>query len=319
MAQKIIIDADPGIVDALSVLTALLDPTLDVIGLTATAGSISGMQATRNLQFLTDLVDPLKHPRIGQCERPAVLSRQFAEVVPTRHSFLGSHGLGDVPVNVPDLHNRRESTKLIVDLVREFPHEVKILTLGPLTNVAAACELDAELPTLLQGIICLGGADKANGDITAAAEFNIWADPEAAAAVFRLPTTKTLVSLDQSGSAVLTFEDVDLLTQLISGTPNADVLTAMLQFSIRANRQHLAFEGVSLHGIVALAVAAKAEAFSVEAVRADVETSGQLTRGMTVIDRRRISKGQTNVDFVSSIDELGVVDYFSRHFRRAAK
>ena len=93
----------------------------------------------------------------------------------------------------------------------------------------------------------------------------------------------------------------------------------MLQFSIRANRQHLAFEGVSLHGIVALAVAAKAEAFSVEAVRADVETSGQLTRGMTVIDRRRISKGQTNVDFVSSIDELGVVDYFSRHFRRAAK
>ena len=169
MSKKIIIDADPGIVDALAVLTALLDPSLDVIGLTATAGSISGLQATRNLQLLTDLVDPLKHPRIGQCDRPAVLSRQAAEEVPTRHSFLGTHGLGDVEVNVPDLHNRRESTKLIVDLVREFPHEVRILTLGPLTNIAAACEMDAELPSLLDSIVCLGGADRVGGDITAAA------------------------------------------------------------------------------------------------------------------------------------------------------
>lgn len=319
MAKKIIIDADPGIVDALAVLTALLDPSLDVIGLTATAGSISGLQATRNLQFLTDLVDPLKHPRIGQCDRPAVLSRQAAEEVPTRHSFLGTHGLGDVEVNVPDLHNRRESTKLIVDLVREFPHEVRILTLGPLTNIAAACEMDAELPSLLDSIVCLGGADRVGGDITAAAEFNIWADPDAASAVFRLPVSKSLVTLDQSGQAVLTFEDVDLLTQLITGTPNADALSAMLQYGIRANREHLGFEGIALHGVTALAVAAKAEAFTLEPVRANVETCGQLTQGMTVIDRRRVSRGQTDIDLVASIDELGVVDYFSRHFKRAAR
>jgi len=319
LAQKIIIDADPGIGDALAILTALLDPSLDVVGLTATAGSVSGIQATRNLQFLIDLVDPLKHPRTGQCERPAVLSRQAAEEVPTRHSFLGSHGLGDVTVNVPDLHNRRESTKLIVDLVREFPHEIKLLTLGPLTNVAAACELDPELPALLDSIVCLGGVYHASGDITAAAEFNIWADPEAAAIILRLPTAKTLITLNHSGAAVLTFEDVDLLSELIEGTQNADVLTSMLQFAIRANRQDLAFEGIALHGVAALAVAAKAEAFTVEAVHADVETSGQLTRGMTVVDRRRISRGKTNVDFVSSIDEHGVIDYFSRHFRRAAR
>ena len=319
MAQKIIIDADPGIGDALAVLTALLDPSLDVVGLTASAGSVSGIQATRNLQFLIELADPLKHPRIGLCERPAVLSRQAAENVPTRHSFLGSHGLGDVTVEVPDLHNRRESTKLIVELAREFPHEIKILTLGPLTNIAAACELDAELPSLLDSIVCLGGVDHANGDVTAAAEFNIWADPEAADTVFRMPIAKTLVTLDHSGSSVLTFEDVDLLTELIEGTQNAATLSSMLQFSIRANRQHLAFEGIELHGVTALAVAAKAEAFTVEAVRATVETCGQLTRGMTVVDRRPVSREQTNVDFVSSIDEHGVIDYFSRHFRRAAR
>ena len=76
---------------------------------------------------------------------------------------------------------------------------------------------------------------------------------------------------------------------------------------------------IPLHSVVALAVAAKAEAYTVEAVRGEVETSGQLTRGMTVIDRRRVVNKQSNLDLLSDIDELGVIDYFSRSFRRAAQ
>ncbi len=319
MPQKIIIDADPGIGDAFAVLTALVDPSLDVLALTATAGSVSGMQATRNLQYLVDLIDPPKHPRIAQSDLPAIAGRISPGEVPTRHHFFGSHGLGDVVIEVPDLHNRRESAKLIVELVREFPHEVKVLTLGPLTNIAAACELDPEFPELVASVVCLGGVSKGSGDVSAVAEFNIWSDPEAAAFVFQLPTTKVLVPLEVTGNAVLTFEDVDQLSELTEGTINGDVLSTMLQFSIRANRQELAFEGIPLHSVVALAVAAHAERFTVTAVRADVETSGEITRGMTVIDRRSVFKGQTNVDLVSTIDELGVVDYFSRSFRRAAR
>ncbi len=319
MPQKIIIDADPGIGDALAVLTALVDPTLDVRAVTAAAGSVSGMQATRNLQYLVDLVDPPKHPRIGQSALPAIAGRFTPGEVPNRHHFFGKDGLGDLEIEVPDLHNRRESVKVIVDLVREFPHEVRLLALGPLTNIAAACELDPEFPELVESIICLGGVNKFSGDVSAVAEFNIWSDPEAAAAVFELPSTKILAPLDVSGSAMLTFEDVDQLTQLIESTTNGEVLSSLLQFSIRANRQELAFEGIPLHGVVALAVAAQAEAFTVEAVCAEVETVGQLTRGMTVIDRRSTFTGQTNVDLVTSIDEHGVVDYFSRSFRRAAQ
>ena len=319
MAQKIIIDADPGIGDALAVLTALVDPSLEVIGLTATAGAVSGLQATRNLQFLTTLVDPLKLPRIGQSDLHAATGRLAAGVIPTRHSLLGTHGLGDIVVEVPDLHNRRESAKLIVDLVREFPHEVKLLTLGPLTNAMAASELDPELTSLLDGIVCLGGTSTASGDVTPVAEFNIWADPEAAAAVLRWPMSKTLVPLDVSGTPILTFEDVDLLSDLIQSTQNGEILQSMLQFSVRANRQQLACEGIPLHGVTALAVAGKAEAFTIKPVRAEVETIGELTRGMTVIDRRRVTVGQMNVDVVSSVDSLGIVDYFSRSFRRAAR
>lgn len=319
MAQKIIIEADPGIGDALAVLTALVDPSLEVLALTGTAGSVSGVQATRNLQFLIDMIDPVKHPRIGQSVLPAIAGKLVDGDIPTRHSLLGSHGLGDLAVEVPDLHNRRESEKLIVDLVREFPHEVKILSLGPLTNIAAACDLDPELPELLNGIVCLGGVDRVGGDVTAVAEFNIWSDPEAARAVFDWPTTKELVPLDISSAAVVTFDDVEQLGQLTVNSINGSALASMLQFSVRANRDQLGCEGIPLHGVTALAVAARAEAFSVEAVRVDIEVAGQLTRGMTVFDRRPGTGKQTNVDLVTSLDEHGVIDYFARSYRRAAR
>lgn len=319
LPQKLIIDADPGLSDAFAVLVALVDPSIDVIGMTATAGSISGPQACRNLQFLLEMVDPLKHPRIGHSELPTLLNPIEEAGHVTRHSLYGPSGLGDIDAEAPDLHNRKESAKLMAELVRQHPHEVNVLCLGPLTNLAAACDLDAELPELIQSVVCLGGADQGVGDITAAAEFNIWADPEAAADVFALHTQATLVPLNISSKPVLTFEDVDALVDLIASTTNEDVLSKMLQFSLLANRQHLAFEGIALHAVAALAVATRAERFSVQPVKADIETSGQLTRGMTVIDRRRSADCQTNIDLVTSIDELGVVDYFSRGLRRAAK
>lgn len=319
MPQKLIIDADPGLSDAFAVLVALVDPSIDVIGMTATAGSISGPQSCRNLQYLLELVDPLKHPRIGHSDLPKLLHAIEDTGHVTRHSLYGSSGLGDVEVEVPELHNRKESAKLITELIRQHPHEVNVLCLGPLTNLAAACDLDAELPELIQSIVCLGGTHDGAGDITAAAEFNIWADPEAAADVFALKTATTLVPLHISSKPVLTFDDVDALVDLIESAINAEVLSKMLQFSLLANRQHLAFEGIALHAVAALAVATKAERFSVKPVKADIETSGQLTRGMTVIDRRRSANCQTNIDLVTSIDELGIVDYFSRGLRRAAK
>lgn len=319
MPKKIIIDADPGISDALAVLTALVDPSLEVIGLTAAAGTVSGIQATRNLQYLIDLIDPVKHPRIGQSNLPVCAPSLLDGEIPTRHSLAGRSGLGDLAVEVPDLHNRRESEKLIVDLIREYPHEVRILCLGPLTNVAAACDLDPEIPELIEGIILQGGADRTSGDISAVAEFNVWCDPRAAEAVFEWPTTKTLVPLGVTGAPVVTYEDVEQLADLTIDSCNGEVFSAILQYALRVNRQHLGCEGIPLHSVAALAVAAGAEAFSVEAVRASVEVMAELTRGMTVIDRRPAPGRQTNVDLVTSIDELGVIDYFSRSYRRAAR
>jgi inosine-uridine nucleoside N-ribohydrolase len=138
VTQKLIIDADPGIADALAILVALADPSIDVLGLTAVSGSVSGVQATRNLHYLIGLSDPLRHPRVGQSDISDASADHIPSGMPLQQSLNGRLGLGELDPRVPDLHNRRESPKLIVDLVREYPQEIRILTFGPLTNIAMA-------------------------------------------------------------------------------------------------------------------------------------------------------------------------------------
>ena len=319
LVQKLIIDADPGIGDTLAILTAMADPSIELLAVTASAGVVSGVQATRNLQYLIEMVDPVRHPRIGQCNLPASINDAMPEVTDLFNSLNGRHGLGETDVQIADLHNRRESAKLIVDIVREFPGEVRLLTLGPFSNLWAATDLDPELSEQLHSVVSLGGSTQATGDVTAAAEFNIWADTQAARAVCGLPVHKTLVPLEISWQPVLSFDDVDTLCGLLKPTTKGAVVSRLLQFSIRSYRRHKAQEGIPLQGVAALAVAASAEAFQVESRLIDVETTGELTQGMTVIDRRATRSGRNNFDVVTSIDDVGVVDYFTRAIRRVCQ
>lgn len=319
MVQKLIIDADPGIGDTLAILTAMADPSIELLAVTATAGVISGKQSTRNLQYLIELIDPVRHPRIGQCHLPASINDAMPETAELFISLNGPNGLGHTDVQTADLHNGRESAKLIVDIAREFPGEVRLLTLGPLSNVVVAADFDPQLTTHLHSIVSLGGSTQAAGDVTATAEFNIWADTQAARSVCSLPIHKTLVPLEISGRPVLSFDDVDTLCGFLKPTTSGAFVSSLLQFAVRGYRRHAAQEGIPLHGVAALAVAAGAEAFQVENRLVDVETAGELTQGMTVIDRRRGRSGRTNCDIVSSIDDIGVVDYFTRAVRRVCQ
>ncbi len=318
MSQKIIIDADPGIADALAILVALADPSIDVLGLTAVSGSVSGVQATRNLHYLIGLADPLRHPRVGQSDITESPADHIPSGMPLQQSLNGRMGLGEVDPLVPDLHNRRESPKLIVELVREHPQEIRILTFGPLTNVAMAFDLDPDLPLLLNGLICLGGAMRRSGDVTSTAEFNMWSDPQAARAVMRSPIGKIIVPLDVSNEPGLTFDDIDRLSGLIPSTPVGELVIGLLQFAVRANRQFLPREEVPIPAAAALAIVAQATKFVTETVALDVETTGDLTSGMTIVDRRPFAPRQTNAEIVTQLDVPSVIDYFCRGLRRIA-
>ena len=310
LPTKIIIDADAGIGDALAIICALIDPSIEVVGVTATAGTVPGVQATRNVQAIIGLLDPPLRPRIGGCsEQPLDDS-----ATPQQKLINGQCGLGEFIAPDIDLHNRRDSAKLIVDLVRDAPGEVTILTLGPLTNIARAFELFPELPEMIRGIVCLGGSVNAGGDVTAIAEFNIWAARIAARTVFRSPASKTLVPLDVSRRVVLTPQEVSAIKPVPSEM--ADVVESMLQFFLRAHRQHLGIEGIRLDAVAALASIAGPDLFESRPMSVDVETSGELTRGMTVFDRRDTPNWRANIDVLTGIDYLGVADYFMQVIRR---
>src|SRR5438874_11892738 len=165
MASKIVLVADPGIDGAFAIALALHDPEFDVLGLAATAGNVSAEQATKNVQILVEQADPSRWPRLGAAP-PAEY-----DVDGTR--LHGPGGLGGVSFPCAQLHHQHSSDKLLSDLVRQHPHEVTVVALGPLTVLARALDRDPELPLLVQRLVCVGGTWHEPGNASAVAEFHM--------------------------------------------------------------------------------------------------------------------------------------------------
>ncbi len=292
-AKKVILDVDPGIDDAVAMCLALFDPRIEVVAITATGGSVPPEQATRNVQAILEQLDPPRLPRVGAA---AADSEQPAN---NRHLF-GADGLGNNNFAVAELHQKHPAEKVICDEVRAAPEEVTIVALGPLTNIARACQRDPTLPALIGQLVIMGGAVGGPGNVTPAAEFNVFCDPDSARAVFRLPITKTLVPLDVTSQVVMRF---DLLDQLPSESTKAGkLLRKLLPFAFRSYRQELGLEGIYLHDAVTMAVAADPELVETHAFGCDVEVEGELTIGATIFDRRPIPQWRPNVHVATRIN-----------------
>lgn len=312
LPRKLIIDADPGIGDAFAIAVAACDPGIDLIGVTATAGCVSGAAATQNILAIIESVDPDKWPRLGGANSPRPAFSEFKTpgfFDPLR--LNGNYGLGVVELQFAQLHNQRDSAKLLVDLVRQNPHEACVLTLGPLSNVALASELAPDFLDLIHSLVCLGGSVGVGGDATAAAEFNFFADPGAARSVLCSATQKTLVPLDVARKTMLTFDQFDRLN---AARPNSMrwFFEELLPFLLRAHREELGLEGLPLNAVTALASIAEPRHFGTEPMSIDIEQEGELTRGTAVFDRRGIPRWQQNIDVLTSVDSQGVLDYLTR-------
>ena len=312
MPQKLIIDADPGIGDAVAIALAILDPDVELLAVTATAGCVSGRQASRNVQAVVDHLDPPKRPRVGCCdERIATAELTFAGTDIRWDRINGPRGLGEWEPEVAELHAPTPAAKLLVDLVKEYPNEITLLTLGPLTNVELAAERSRDFLPGLREIVCLGGSVEVGGDVTAAAEFNVYVNPIAARTVLRSRIAKTLVPLDVCRQVSMTVSQYERLMTGASG-PVGELFGRLLPYAIRANHEVFGVEGLSLPETVALAAAVRPELFGRSAMAIDVETAGELTRGMTVFDRRGQRQWQANIDVVRTVEAQGVLDYVVR-------
>lgn len=306
---KLIIDADPGIGDAVAMIIAALDPQIDLLAVTATSGVVSGKQANRNLQTIFDRLDPVKHPRLGFCDELSEPGIPVLKDVPTSH-LLGDNGLGDCPITAVSRATPKPSAKVLLDTVRSHPGEVTLLTLGPLTNLRLANESSPGFLHDLKTLVCLGGSVNQTGDITAVAEGNFYADPFAAKEVIESSVHKTLVPLDVSNQLKLNFSDLDRLPHA-PGSSVSLLLDQLLPFSLRAFRRHLGEEGISLKEIVALAAVTRPQMFSRQLMTMDVETQGKLTQGMTVFDQRNLRNMESNIEVLNEIDTQAAFDYFT--------
>jgi purine nucleosidase len=308
MARKVILDVDPGIDDAMALCLALLDPELDVVAVTAVGGNVSAAQATRNVQAIIEQLDPPRWPRLGAASDPE------AGLGVDRRSLYGSDGLGGTSFVVAERQHLLPSEKVICDQVRDAPHSVTIVSLGPLTNIARAFARDPELPALVGRIIIMGGTVAGSGNVTPAAEFNMFCDPVAAQTVFRSPSTKTLVPLDVTNRIELSY---DLFNQLPDETTRVGkLLRTLLPAAFRGYRQQFGLEGIHVHDTVTLMTLMHPELFTMKAMAGEVETRGELTLGATVFDRRRVPAWRHNMEVVMDIQKEAVIEAIIRDLNR---
>lgn len=299
MPRKVILDVDPGIDDAMALCMALFDPRLEVLAVTAVGGNVSPQVASRNVQVVIEQVDPPRWPRLGVASHA-----EHGLPVDGRH-LHGIDGLGGVHLDVAELRTRHPSEKIICDEVRANPEEVTIVALGPLTNIARAFQRDPELPSLVGRLILCGGTVSGPGNVTPAAEFNFYCDPQSARSVVRSRCTKTLVPLDITNRIVMSY---DLLNQLPPETTKVGrLLRQILPPAFRAYRQQFGLEGIHAHDSVALMAVLNPGLFTTQEMAGDVETRGDLTMGATVFDRRRVPAWRHNMEVVTDMQKDAVI------------
>ncbi|MDO4549893.1 MAG: nucleoside hydrolase [Planctomycetia bacterium] len=294
MAKKIILDVDPGVDDVLSLCLALFDPNLEILGITSCGGHVSASLALKMIQGILDYLDPPRLPRLGMG------TDLLEKYLPQQRAFGTNTDLSDLGQNITGLCTVHPAEKIISDLVHSYPHEVTILTCGPLTNIARTFARESDLSTLVHRLIITGGTITEPGNASPMAEFNIYRDPVAARQVFRCRAAKTLVPLDVTNRVTFNY---DLLAHLPPETTKiGEFLRRIIPQTLYSYRQHLGMERMYAQDTVSLLTLLCPDLFQCKMMYGEVECTGELTRGVTVFDRRHNVSVNTNLDVVTEVD-----------------
>lgn len=302
MSEKVILVCDPGIDGAFAVALAVFDPTLEVLGLAATAGNVSAEQATKNIHILIEQLDPPRWPRLGEAPKGSY------DIDGTK--LHGSDGLGNTNFPVSTLHNLLTSEKLIYELLRQYPGEITVVCMGPLTVLARAFEMYPDLPPTVKRLVCLGGTLHEPGNAGPVSEFHFYCDPLAARTVVRSRAPLTLIPLDVMRKVL--FSPRDLLGLPGDSSRACGFLRQIVPFGIAATSNLYGIEGFHLKDVLGVVAVALPGAIHTKHMNVDVETRGELTRGMTVFDQRVWMRLPTNVELATDVDTKAVREYIVR-------
>ena len=312
MPKKIILDVDPGVVDAMVLCLAAFDPTVEIVALTSVGGNVPADVAAKNLQALVEFLDPPRLPRLGTGSPPD-------DPIPFDYQHIhGTDGLGGgSPLPVVERRSPHPAEKILCDAIRNDPENIIIICLGPLTNIARAVARDPELPNMIRHIYIAGGALGGQGNATPCAEFNIYADVEAAETVFRLPCTKTLVPLDVTNSFLLTLQHLELFPG--GETKLGKLLHEMIPPALWSYHRCYGVAGLPIHDLVTYMVAVHPAWATTNELPVQIETMGDLTRGMTVADQRPVPEFSPNIEVVTKIKVKSMMQEILQGLERSTK
>ncbi len=317
MPQKLILDVDTGTDDAVALMLAALHPDLELIGATTVNGNVSVEYCTENSLRVFDHIG-VAVPVYEGVARP-IARLDFPIPRPDIQSTNAVHG---GYLDIPPSTTKQQATsavEFLVETYRAATDEILLVPVGPLSNIATALTLEPRLADLIPHIIIMGGANR-YGNVTPRAEFNIWADPEAARVVINSGIRKiTLVPLDATHKALVSLDDCAALRAL--GTPAGDAAATFTERRIQGYdttqpmaRPHAA----PVHDALAVASIIDPAVITTRHLHVDVETHGELTVGETVIDTNLRSGREPNVHVALDADEGRFVALLLETFARTS-
>ena len=294
--RKIIMDCDPGHDDAIAIILAAVQPTLEILAITTVSGNAEIEKTTDNALKICDLVSLTDVMVSKGASEPLVRLRETA---PGIH---GDSGLDGPELPVPSRSwSEEHGADTIIRLVKASTEPVTLLPTGPLTNIALALTKAPEIKKNIEEIVLMGGGTF--GNWTPTAEFNIWADPEAARKVFESGIPTVVMGLDITHQALATKEVIEQVNKIDNHVSN--IVGELLVFFASTYKEMFDFDGAPVHDVLTVAYLVAPELFKMKDVNIVVETKGEFTAGTTLIDLHGVTGREVNAKFGVELDVEG--------------
>jgi inosine-uridine nucleoside N-ribohydrolase len=305
--KKVLIDCDPGHDDMVALMLACASDKLEVLGVTTVAGNQEGEKTFNNTLKILTLIDRKDVPVARGFDKPIL-----RELV-TAPEIHGVSGLDGADLPIPEVRpSNLHAVDFIINTLLESDEKLYLIPTGPLTNIGVALLREPRIKEKIERIVLMGGA-VFDSNITPAAEFNIYVDPEAAKIVFESGLPLTMVGLNVTNKALFSFEDIERLEKLNGRV--SKVVASLLRFFARANYEIFGFKGAPLHDALAVSYLIDETVLSTKFLHVDIETRGDFTRGQTVVDVYGVTKKVLNAEVALGLD----VDKFKDFIFRAIK
>jgi purine nucleosidase len=297
MPRRVIIDTDPGTDDAMAIILALNSPEFKVEALTVVPGNVEAKQGLENALKIVSLAGRCDVVVAGGAQHP--LNQKLI----TAQFWHGKNGLADVELPPSKCKaDPRFGPDLIIEMVHRYPHEITLIPVGPLTNIALAVSKDPSIAFLVKDIVIMGGSIS-GGNVNGAAEANIYNDPEAAQIVFNAGWMVTMVGSDVGERTLITRKYLAELQS--SHGPESDFIAKIADFYLTRSEKS-GYSGAAMYDPLAVGIALDSTLGTLKEMHVDVETKGEFTRGETVANR--MGSNEKNVLHGDHYEIEGVID-----------